>query len=402
MNFYPVWPIPCLVILAMAVASVPRVRRVVTDAASDSAGRAETIDGLRGFLSIGVFVHHFSMMRGYLKDGVWVLPPSGVYTLLGQSSVALFFMITGFLFWGKLVDTNGAPGWARLYIGRVFRIGPLYLVVIAVMIGIVFAKTGFEMEVSWRALTSTIGTWLCLGMLPGHPDINGYLNTRVIIAGVTWTLHFEWLFYVALLPMSIFAKSRQHLLFAVLGYALCLTGTAIASRTLFIFGSLFFAGMTAASLCRTYDLRALRGRIATIVPVIALGVVLLAFDDGYSVIPIVLLTVFFIFVASGNSLLGMLLTPSAYRLGCISYSVYLMQGLLITIAFFEPSVRLFALASPLQYWGLSLVTIFALLLCSAATYVGIEKPGIALNHRVRALVLSHRLRRGNVRRRAAT
>jgi peptidoglycan/LPS O-acetylase OafA/YrhL len=399
MYFYPVWPIPCLVLVAVAVASTPCARRFLNDAASNSAGRAGALDGLRGFLSVGVFIHHFSMMRGYLNYGVWVLPPSGIYTLLGQGSVALFFMITGFLFWGKLVDTNGAPGWAKLYIARVFRIGPLYLAVVAVMVGIVFANTGFVVTVPWRTSISTIGTWLCLGMLPGHPDINGYPNTRVLIAGVTWTLHFEWLFYLALLPMSIFAKSRRHLAFAVLGYALCLTGIAIAPRALFTFGALFFAGMTSASLCKTYDLYALRGRFISIVPVTALGILFLAFDDAYSIVPIVLLTVFFIFVASGNSLLGVLLTPSAHRLGYISYSVYLMQGLLITMAFYDPTVRLFALRGPLQYWGLCLVTLLALLVCSAATYVGIEKPGIAFNHRVRRFLLSDRFGRRNLSRR---
>jgi len=398
MNFYPVWPIPCLVLVAVLVARVPYARRFLIDAPSNSASRAGTLDGLRGFLSIGVFIHHFSMMRGYLENGMWAPPPSGVYTLLGQVSVALFFMITGFLFWGKLIDTNGAPGWTKLYIGRVFRIGPLYLVVVTAMIGIVFANTGFVINDSWRTLIGTIGTWLCLGMLSGHPDINGYLNTRIVIAGVTWTLHFEWMFYLALLPMSLFAKSRRHLAFAVLGYASCLAGAAIAPRALFTFGSLFFAGMTSASLCRTYDLGALRGRVISIVPIIALGTVFVSFDDGYSVVPILLLTVFFIFVASGNSLLGMLLSSSVHRLGCMSYSVYLMQGLLITTAFFEPSVRLFALASPLQYWGVCLVTLVALLVCSAVTYVAIEKPGIALNHRVRRFALSHRFGRRGLRR----
>jgi len=71
---------------------------------SPRGGRISTLDGLRGFLALGVFFHHAAVYHEYLSDGRWQVPPSRFYTLVGQSSVAMFFMITGFLFWSRIIQ----------------------------------------------------------------------------------------------------------------------------------------------------------------------------------------------------------------------------------------------------------------------------------------------------------
>jgi cytochrome c oxidase assembly factor CtaG len=96
------------------------------------AGHSPTIDGLRGFLAFGVFVHHAAIWYAFLKTGQWVVPESRLFTHLGQSTVTLFFMITGFLFYGKMLESRHqrAPvDWLRLYVSRCLRILPLYLLV---------------------------------------------------------------------------------------------------------------------------------------------------------------------------------------------------------------------------------------------------------------------------------
>ena len=90
--------------------------------------RYSTIDGLRGYLAFAVFLSHSSIWYFYLHFGRWDVPQSNFYTHLGQSSVTLFFMITGFLFWSKLLDGRVQPiDWSRLYLSRLFRLVPLYL-----------------------------------------------------------------------------------------------------------------------------------------------------------------------------------------------------------------------------------------------------------------------------------
>ena len=56
------------------------------------ANRVSAIDGLRGYLGFAVFLHHGAIWFYYLRSGEWALPPSWLYTHLGQSGVALFFM----------------------------------------------------------------------------------------------------------------------------------------------------------------------------------------------------------------------------------------------------------------------------------------------------------------------
>src|SRR5579862_6911783 len=70
------------------------------------ADRFLAIDGLRGYLALSVFLHHSCVWYFYLRTGKWELPPSRLYVQLGQSSVALFFMITGFLFYSKLLQAR--------------------------------------------------------------------------------------------------------------------------------------------------------------------------------------------------------------------------------------------------------------------------------------------------------
>src|SRR4051812_45213259 len=79
-----------------------------------------SIDGLRGYLAFFVFLHHSAIWYFYLRASVWTLPPSHLYTHFGHSGVALFFMITGFLFFLKLIEARTKPiDWIKLYVARI-------------------------------------------------------------------------------------------------------------------------------------------------------------------------------------------------------------------------------------------------------------------------------------------
>ena len=54
------------------------------------------IDGVRGYLGFFVFLHHAYIWNHYLKHHVWENPKSNFFNHLGQTSVALFFIITSF------------------------------------------------------------------------------------------------------------------------------------------------------------------------------------------------------------------------------------------------------------------------------------------------------------------
>ena len=146
MEFYSIWPYFACMVLLLVLGCAPFF--AIADTPPNPRGdRFSNLDGLRGFLAFGVFFHHAAIYHQYLQDGQWILPPSRFYSLIGQAGVALFFMITGYLFWGRMIAERGRPNWIKLYTGRIFRIGPLYLFALAVMLLIVFQRTGFTLHV---------------------------------------------------------------------------------------------------------------------------------------------------------------------------------------------------------------------------------------------------------------
>ena len=143
MSFYSIWPYLALLACILVILRRDRLFRALDGAAGDSTSRFAAIDGLRGLLAFGVFGHHAVLIPHYLETGIWVAPPSDFYTMIGEVGVSLFFAVTGFLFWGKLLQERGRPDWRQLYIGRLFRIGPVYLAVVAVMLAVGLVRTGF-------------------------------------------------------------------------------------------------------------------------------------------------------------------------------------------------------------------------------------------------------------------
>lgn len=142
--------------------------------------RYETIDGLRGFLAIGVFIHHSAVWFQYLKTNQWDAPNSNLYNQLGQTSVSLFFMITAFLFISKLLNTKSeAISWKKIFLSRIYRLVPMYITSIALIIVIVFIINNWELKVSYTEFTKELFCWGKFTIF-GNPDINGYTFTNLI------------------------------------------------------------------------------------------------------------------------------------------------------------------------------------------------------------------------------
>lgn len=383
MEFYSIWPYFACMVLLLALVSAPFF--AIADTLPNPRGnRISNLDGLRGFLAFGVFFHHAAIYHQYLQDGQWVLPPSRFYTLIGQAGVALFFMITGYLFWGRMIAERGRPNWIQLYTGRIFRIGPLYLFAIAVMLLIVFQRTGFKLHVPLPRLAAEFIEWSMLGVR-GGPDVNGYSRTSLLIADVTWTLSYEWKFYCSLIIIAFAARdNRTHLPFVAVGLTVSLIHVLFINpdSTWPIFTALFSVGMLCASLERRGLTLVLPDVISSVVILGLLAVVMLTSSGVYAAGPIILLGGAFFLIISGANLFGLLSSRPARRLGDVSYGIYLLQGLVMTLVFASDSIRTFALGSPTQHWATVVACSIILLFVSALTHVGIERVGIDLGKRV--------------------
>lgn len=360
--------------LVLGMAALPHFRFV--DNASDSPSRYSALDGLRGFAALSVFFHHFVITHHFVDTGVWVNPDSRFYTLLGPVGVSVFFMITGFLFWGKLLRARGRPRWYELYIQRLFRIGPMYLFVVLVMLFIVFARTGFQLHESPTAVLGSALQWLALGAIDTQPTVNTY-EAKWVLAGVTWTIYYEWVFYASLLATAFFARGRMHLVFIGVGLVFSLLGRRYLHWDNSGFAMLFLCGMAVASLLHEDIKLRLSPKLSSGLAFTCMSVVLITSNNGYGTVTMLILAVFFYLVCSGTSVFGLLTSTPAIRLGNISYSIYLMQGLVLTSVFAITPVKNFAMASVLNYWAIGMVCLGVLLVCAAFGYALIERPGIA-------------------------
>ena len=379
MTLDAVWAYFVLMTAVLGIAALPILGFL--DSAQDRRARYGAIDGLRGLLALGVFVFHLVVTHRFIETGRWEVPDSRFYALLGPVGVSLFFMITGFLFWGKMLRAHGRPAWRALYVGRLFRIGPMYLFVVVLMLGFVLTKTGFQLLEPVDVVAGSVVQWLALGFVDTQPDVNGYKATHVL-AGVTWTIWYEWVFYASLVATALFARGRTHLIFVFTALAICLAGKMLAHVNAMGFALLFVCGMTIASLLHAGLKPRLSPGVSSTIALVCLVVVFSTSRSGYGTFTAALLSLFFYLVCSGTSMFGLLTTQPAQRLGTISYSLYLMQGLVLTAVFAIAPLRTFAMVSPQNFWAVGLLCVCALVFAASLGFSLIERPAIAFGKRV--------------------
>jgi hypothetical protein len=85
------------------------------------------LDGVRGIAILLVLFHHFTVFDPITGVGAWL----GFAALLGWCGVDLFFVLSGFLITGILIDARGSSRYfSSFYMRRSLRIFPLYFLVV--------------------------------------------------------------------------------------------------------------------------------------------------------------------------------------------------------------------------------------------------------------------------------
>lgn len=295
--------------------------------------RYSSLDGLRGYLAYFVFLHHASIWYYYLRLGIWEAPPSHLYNQFGQSGVALFFMITAFLFSSKLLDSKHREiDWARLYVSRFLRLVPLYAVAMLIMLVLVAFATHWTLQVSIWDLCRSVFQWL-LFTVKANPNINGLNDTFTAIAGVTWSLPYEWLFYFALPILGLLIGLRVPNM--VKGCSIVLLGAMLAVfKPDMVILSAFLGGVAAAVLVRIAAVRQFAATSAAGILILSgMSYVVITFSGAYSTVPMLILSVVFVLIASGNTLFGILTAQVSRTLGEMGYGIYLLHGLFLFFVF---------------------------------------------------------------------
>jgi peptidoglycan/LPS O-acetylase OafA/YrhL len=377
-----------IVAAALLLRAVPKIARHLRHTGES---RFASIDGLRGYLAFGVFVHHSIITWIFLRTGVIGFPPSNFYSQLGQGSVALFFMITGFLFWNRLLTQGRQHDWLAFAISRLFRLYPLYLPLMSIVFVTVFYLQNWELKDPATRLLGQTLAWLTFD----RPDVNQYPQTGMLISNVTWTLGYEVFFYLAL-PLAamvfIYRGSWLRVGLCLIGiYALYkLVGWEHSLKNHFLVS--FLGGIGAAYWIRRPSLVAWgQTRLAGIIALIALAIAFTAFNRAFNLMPLLLLSLFFVIVASGNTLSGALKPCSIRWLGEISYSVYLLHGFVLwAIVQRLPLVLQLDAREAWIFLPLLALCSCLLIIISSLTFLYIEKPGIDAGKKTLQWLRQHR------------
>lgn len=335
-------------------------------------GRYDTIDGLRGYLAFFVFLHHSDVNYNYMKTGVWEATISKLYTLFGFGSVQLFFMITAFLFFSKLLNSDQRKtDWSTFYLARILRLYPLYLFSLVFIFGITaYLSQGILRESYWE-LFKHVASWLLMGLF-GVATINELPQSHHINAGVIWSLSYEWMFYLLIPTLALLLKKKTSFLWLIFSFAAVVL---LAQFHPILGGMAFFGGIIAAYLVKNEKFTSFaRSQTASIIIVSCLCLAVFSVSS-YDNIVLVLLTIAFILIACGNDLYGLLTHRISIAFGDLSYSIYLLHGILLTITFhlFMDKQSSF---SPLLYWSfIALITPILVIVCYG-TYHFIEYPAM--------------------------
>ena len=370
----PIW---ALLAIAIALLSTGAAIRLMGPA--PAANRFASIDGLRGYLAFAVLLHHAAIWFGYLRAGEWQPPATNLFMHFGQSGVALFFMITAFLFTSKLLAARQQGiDWRAFFVSRIVRLSPLYLFAMGLLATITAAATHFTLAVPPSRLLSDFAIWLGFSVL-GQPDLNGLVGTRAVLAGVTWSLPFEWFFYFALPVLAVVAGLRPPRRYVILGLVASALFLAQGRDNLLAYYA-FAIGILTAFPARSAAIRqAASGSTGSIAASVCLVLAVLLTYSPSSHLGLLLIGAAFLIIACGNTLFGLLASSLSRKLGEISYSLYLLHGAVLFVSFrFIVGIEAARQLSPVQHWWVVLACVPVLIAICCLSYRYIEAPGIRL------------------------
>lgn len=325
----------------------------------EAASRIVFLDGLRGLAVLIVFLVHSldQVSPAFVRFRTQSLQ-------LGNVGVMVFFMCSGFIIPATMERHSSLR---RFWIGRVWRLFPLYW--ISVAIGAGFAALGLAELPSMAAqpLLTILGNLTMTQLFLGVSYING----------IFWTLELELVLYIAVSLVWALGILRHTSLVAgilLVTSALCDIVFPQVTAASPVLGYLIYVALmwVAAAAYRYHSgaigraelcILALLALVALLAPLVPYGLQGLSPYAVARLIGFLLTAALFLYRDHP--------TPLALRwLGTVSYSVYLLHTYIIVFGHSLPPF----VALPL-WLGVTLVL-------SAATERWIEQPGIRIGRRM--------------------
>lgn len=171
-------------------------------------GHVPALDGLRGVAILLVMAFHFVSTGATLAHGDASLCDRILYGVAGAGwiGVDLFFVLSGFLITGILLDAKGSTGFLRnFYARRALRIFPLYYAYLAVLLIIVPLAAGARFDAPFL---DQVWYWLYLPNIRAAVAPAVHENLFHNAAGHLWSLAIEEQFYLVW-PFCVMAVARR-------------------------------------------------------------------------------------------------------------------------------------------------------------------------------------------------
>jgi peptidoglycan/LPS O-acetylase OafA/YrhL len=169
------------------------------------------LDGVRGTAAAAVFIYHYG---GGARSSNFAFHLVGETIHMGWVGVSLFFVLSGFLISGILLDSFRGPGWWKtFYIRRTLRIFPLYY---GALLGGVLVH--LLLRVPWPSISQVWPFFFYLQDIPGVVRYD--LLSPLFDLGHFWSLAVEEQFYLVWPFLLWLANRRGHVKQLCLGVCL--------------------------------------------------------------------------------------------------------------------------------------------------------------------------------------
>ena len=164
------------------------------------------LDGIRGLAILLVMFSHFIVVGHHLDTG------SAFSRVMrsGYLGVDLFFVLSGFLITGILIDSKNSPHYFRIfYIRRALRIFPLYYAVLGVAwLSVIFITPGDSLRL--KGQDSLAWYWLYASNIGMAVKGNWLASPFWVSLGHFWSLAVEEQFYLVW-PFLVFVTGIKRL-----------------------------------------------------------------------------------------------------------------------------------------------------------------------------------------------
>lgn len=161
-------------------------------------GRVPELDGLRGIAILTVLIFHYIGSIGAPNHAWWGVVTTS--TRLFWSGVDLFFVLSGFLISGILLDSRDSASYYRtFYMRRLHRILPVYCIWLALFFGGVLA--GLDHWLGVKIFDSEVPLWFYPLFIQNNSGLWLGKDAPLWMA-MSWSLAVEEQFYLALPAIS--------------------------------------------------------------------------------------------------------------------------------------------------------------------------------------------------------